>query len=146
MTERDKPSETIHITEVEVVETPVWYAVSERGLETILETQAKIEAAVSLKRRKCYGVFFRETGEYRSAVSVLEDDHDFIIGLEKGLLSGGFYARVKLQNPHAIPNIGDEIRKSAQAVEEKYKHDPTRPDIEFYRSEGDLHLLFPIVK
>lgn len=111
--------------------------------EAITRTWAEVEAAVgSLRGRKFYGVFDPETNEYRVCVQWQEGDDAEALGLEDGSLSGGRYARERLEGqPPALYAL---IRPTFERLAERPDRDPSRPSIEFYRRHDLIDLLLPV--
>jgi len=99
----------------------------------------------SLKGRKFYGVFrLREDGEeYFACVERAPQDDPAAMGLEVGTIPGGTYVRRKVMEWERViaeGRLGDHFRELAQT----YPFDPSRPEIEYYRSMEELHLLLPV--
>src|SRR3989344_3174713 len=93
----------------------------------------------SLKGRKFYGVL--HNGEYRACTAIIEGENPEVLGLETMVIPGGKYARIKIEDWEQHTDlIGSSFEKMAGEKEA----DPTRPRIEFYRSQKELILLFPI--
>jgi len=111
--------------------------------EAITRTWADVEAAVgSLRGRKFYGVFDPETNEYRVCVQWRDGDDAEALGLEDGTLPGGSYARARLEgHPPAIHGL---IKPTFERLAQRSDHDPSRPDIEFYRRHDLIDLLLPV--
>lgn len=97
----------------------------------------------SLKGRKFYATYHYATGQYRACVALEPADDVSQIGLDTWTIPGGKYAQRKLDDwtDHA-----DEIPRVFEALSRQYsgRIDPSRPSIEFYKSEKDLRLLLPI--
>lgn len=108
-----------------------------RSIESQLET---------LKGRKFYGVVY-ESGDEMDyyAGLVPEDDIDEQRFAELGFpamdIKGGKCARFKLLD---WSTKIDQIGPTFGAMIDEYGIDPTRPQLEFYRSLSELHLLLPI--
>ena len=63
------------------------------------------------------------------------------MGLAECTIPGGEYGRAKLDNwEDHIPEIGRTFERMARECE----RDPRRPSVEFYRSQKELVLLFPV--
>lgn len=109
------------------------------GLEGIKDAWDKLEAPLpSLKGRKFYGTYLN--GEYRACVA-LDDDDPATLGLDT--IPGGTYVRRKIQN---WSERTSEIGETFAAMAAEYPIDPTRPEIEFYRSQKELILYMPITR
>jgi hypothetical protein len=100
--------------------------------------------AASLKGRKFYGTFQYSAGQYRACVALEPNDDPKSLGFEVWRIPGGKYARRKLENwtEHV-----DQIPIVFQTMNKEYagRGDASRPSIEFYRSERELILLYPIL-
>jgi len=104
----------------------------------------KLESKLyTLKGRKFYGLMYDEPSgpAYYAGVEPLGPSEVTALGFPSLILQGGKYARVKLKDwtkhTEEIPLIFDKL---ASAV----PRDPSRPAIEFYRSQSELHLLIPV--
>jgi len=116
------------------------YVVSSSGPQGAEEAFDRLEARLpSLKGRKFYGTMLN--GEYRACVALETQDSPAAMGLETWIIPGGAYARRKLERwSERLPEIGQMFGELAA----EYPRDPTRPNIEFYRSQTEL-LLFMAV-
>ncbi|MGC2033813.1 MAG: hypothetical protein WA761_00025 [Thermoplasmata archaeon] len=100
----------------------------------------------SLKGRKFYGAFrlLEEGEEYFACVEPTAGDDPSRMGLDLGVLPGGWYVRRKLsdwENIIAPGKLGDHFKELIEA----HAFDPGRPEIEYYRSMSELHLLLPVL-
>ncbi len=118
----------------------VMFVVSANGPEGASEAFDRLEARLpSLKGRKFYGTLLH--GEYRACVALDAQDAPAAMGLQTWIIPGGAYARRKLERwSERLPEIGETFR----ALAAEFPPDPTRPNIEFYRSQKEL-LLFMAV-
>lgn len=115
----------------------VMFVVSPSGPQGASEAFDRLEACLpSLKGRKFYGTML--DGEYRACVALEPQDAPAVMGLQTWTIPGGAYARRKLEN---WPEHTNEIGRIFGAQAAEYPRDPTRPNIEFYRSQKEL-LLF----
>ena len=129
---------------VEREEIPVMFRRTTDAQEAITRAWAEVEAAVgSLRGRKFYGAFDPTTGEYRVCVQLQEGDDPAALGLERGTLPGGRYARERLEgDPPAVYGL---IKPTfARLVEQRADEDASRPSLEFYRRHDVIDLLLPI--
>lgn len=100
----------------------------------------------SLKGRKFYGAFrlLKDGEEYFACVERIATDDPERMGLEPATLPGGLYARRKLYDWEKIIAAGRMIeceREFAQA----HEIDRSRPELEYYRSMSEMHLLLPVL-
>jgi hypothetical protein len=130
--------------EVTLNDVPVMYVVAEGGPAGAREAFNRLEGKfASLRGRKFYGVFQPQTGEYRACVAVEPGDNPQQLGLATGVIPGGLYLREKMKNwMSRIADIGKAF--AAMAERERHRADSSRPGIEFYRSQDELILFFPI--
>jgi hypothetical protein len=99
----------------------------------------------SIKGRKFYGSFQKRAGgeEYYACVERMADDDPMRMGLEPARLPGGLYVRRKLANWPLLARTG-QIPVQARDLIARHDLDPTRPELEYYRSHTELHLLVPV--
>lgn len=130
--------------EVTLSPIPVLFVFSKNGTVGASAAFDKLEAKLpTLKKRRFYGVLTgsSKTGTYRACVGILDGDNPKAMNLETWTMPGGKYAREKIKNWH------ENLKRIGPTLDEMLKHytvDPTRPTIEFYRSENELFLLLPI--
>jgi len=100
----------------------------------------------SLKGRKFYGVFrLLEAGEeYFACVEQIDSDDPERMGLETGTIPGGLYARRKLYDWQKIVDAG-KLPEVGREFVRGYDIDRSRPEIEYYRSMSEMHLLLPVL-
>lgn len=97
----------------------------------------------TLKGRKFYGTFqFTPDGEeYYACVLRIDSDDPEKMGLETGVIPSGWYARSKLvdwpKNLSKLPIIFGEMKRTNDV-------DPSRPSLEFYRSQEEMQLFLPV--
>ena len=103
-----------------------------------------LESALpTLKGRKFYGCFqVKAEGEdYYACVERIETDDPETMRLDTGVIPGGWYVRRKLWEWESkiaqFPELFNEMTKAADV-------DPSRPSLEFYRSQSELQLLVPV--
>ncbi len=136
----------MNISMIERTDLPVMYQQSENGIATAYLAVEAIEAKLpTLRGRKCFGVFFPESGEYRSCVSILEGENPEQLDLPTWILLGGKYARTKIKDwDQKVSRAGEVIGQTINEMTAQINIDNTRPFIEFYQSHTELHLLLPI--
>lgn len=127
--------------EVTLDDIEVMYVAAEGGPAGAQQAFDRLESRLkSLKGRRFYGTF--HAGEYRACVALQPYDKPAELGLATGVIPGGKYIREKMLNwTHRIPEIG----KTFILLSERYPADPTRPSIEYYRSQSELHLFLPLL-
>jgi len=111
------------------------------------EAMAAIESHLkTLRGRKMYGLVYEsEDGMDYHAGLIPEDETEekkFVeLGFEVLQVEGGSCARVKLLD---WSSRIDQIGPTFGAMIREYGIDPSRPQMEFYRSQTELHLLLPL--
>jgi hypothetical protein len=107
---------------------------------------AKLESKLpSLKGRKFYGMFWPPPPEerYFACVAREESDDPEKLGLEVGEVPGGWYARRRIRDwEKHIPQIPVEFQDMIRVLGDQV--DPSRPGVEFYRSQAELFVLLPV--
>jgi len=98
----------------------------------------------TLKGRKFYGTFQpRPDGEeYYACVARIDSDDPEKMQLETGAIPGGWYARRRFpdweKNLSKLPSTFEEMARTNHV-------DPSRPSLEFYRSQAELILFLPVL-
>ena len=103
----------------------------------------------TLKGRKFYGIF-RETPEgeeYYACVAKVDADDTVRMGLEAGIIDGGKFVRRRVQDWESVIRAG-QLPSLFRELELAHAHeaDTARYSIEFYRSQSELQLLFPVIQ
>jgi hypothetical protein len=133
------PSHTI----VTMQSIPVMYVAGERGRpvpEQAPRAYERLEAKLpSLRGRRFYGALVE--GEYRACVAIAAEDDPAALPHPTWTLPGGRYAREKIADWEAHR---DRIGPAMEALRRRPDFDPTRPCIEYYRSQRELLLLAPV--
>lgn len=99
----------------------------------------------TLKGRKFYGTFrpTPEGEEYFACVARTEADDPAQLGLETGEIPGGWYARRKIRGwERDITQLAVQFKDMVRVLGENV--DPSRPDIEFYRSQAEMLVFVPV--
>ncbi len=97
----------------------------------------------TLKGRKFYGTFqpTADGEEYYACVARIDSDDPEKMQLETGVIPGGWYVRGKLmdweKNLSKLPSLFEEMACTHDV-------DPTRPSLEFYRSQAEMRLFLPV--
>lgn len=99
----------------------------------------------SLKGRNFYGALrlLPEGEEHFAYFEKLPGDDPDGMGLEPAKIPGGLYVRRKIldwESVIAAGRLGTTFRELARS----YEVDSSRPEIEYYRSAVELHLLVPV--
>jgi hypothetical protein len=101
----------------------------------------------SLRGRKFYGTFrlLPEGEEYFACVERTATDAPEKMGLETGTIPGGLYVRRKVLDWQKVIAEG-RLGSIFEEMVRTYRPDRDRPDIEYYRSMTELHLLVPVLR
>ncbi|MGD8814710.1 MAG: hypothetical protein PVI78_09570 [Anaerolineales bacterium] len=126
--------------EVSLDDIPVMFVKAEGGTTGAERAFHKLESGLaSLRGRRFYGTY--QAGEYRACVALLPNDDPETLGFETWVIPGGNYFREKLTNwSQRIPEIG----KRFDAMAARISADFSRPSIEYYRTQSEVHLLLPM--
>lgn len=111
------------------------------------EAMQVLEAKLpSIKGRKFYGIFrvLPDGEEYYACVERTPLDDPTTLGLEVGIVPGGLYVRRKVLDWERVIAEG-KLGGIFQEMVKRYRIDSGRPEIEFYRSMTELHLLVPVL-
>ena len=110
------------------------------------EAMHKLESRLnSLKGRKFYGAFrvLAEGEEYFACVEKQSSDDPVAMKLDEGEIAGGFYVRRKVFDWSRVIAEGKLPSVSTDMIRH-YDVDKTRPELEYYRSMTELHILIPV--
>jgi len=132
-------SDTDPIVEFDAVE--VVFTKGEKGLPIPQQAPVAFDALEArlptLKRKKFYGAVIGD--EYRACVAV--DDDTRALKLPRWVIPSGRYAVHKIAD---WEQHRDEIGPTIGTLRSRPDLDPSRPIIEFYRSQAELRLLAPV--
>jgi hypothetical protein len=137
-------AEELPQTVVERAAVPIMFKRAADELPAITRAWSELEERVgSLRGRKFYGVADPMSREYRACVELRDGDDPAALGLERGTLPGGRYARARLKGepPAVYARIAPEAKKLAQRPDADHQ----APSIEFYRRRDAIDLLQPLV-
>ena len=111
------------------------------------EAFRQLEARLStLRGRHFYGSIriLPDGVEYFACVERVAGEDPVALGLELATLAGGLYVRRKILDWEAVIAAG-KLPSIGREMVETYRVDPSRPELEFYRSHTELHLLIPVL-
>jgi DNA gyrase inhibitor GyrI len=132
------------IVRTERPETPVMFLQVSGESEQIRQAWERLDRLVGSRRgRKFYGIFNAAAGTYRACVELREGDRAEALGLERGVLEGGAYVRMRLRQK--APAMHDQIVAVFEELQESSGRDRGRPRIEYYRGHGEVDVLMPVV-
>ncbi|WP_282856370.1 GyrI-like domain-containing protein [Pseudoclavibacter helvolus] len=97
----------------------------------------------SLQGRKMMGLVFGGNNIYRLACVRLDRDDDNPLELDETTIPGGPYLRLRLRGN--APEIYEQISSAFDALFTLADHDTSRPHIEYYKREGEVDCLVPIL-
>lgn len=125
--------EPVHLADI-----PVLYVAVRAGGEAEARAFQELERRLgSPKGRRFYGTFLR--GEYRASAEKRPGDSAEALGLAEGVLPGGWYVRRLLEGGVSL------IGPTFNAMARDHDYDPTRPEVEHYRREGEIVLMLPVL-
>jgi hypothetical protein len=110
------------------------------------EAMQKLEAKLtSIKGRKFYGVFrvLPEGEEYFACVEEIASDDPAVMGLEEAKVPGGLFVRRRVFDWSKVIAEG-KLPSVSKDMVQHYDVDKIRPEIEYYRSMTELHILIPV--
>jgi hypothetical protein len=128
---------------VMVRDTPVMYVAGETG-KPIAEQAPKafkqLEAKLfSLKGKKFYGAVLGD--EYRACVAIDPNDDPLSLPHPTWTLPGGKYVRRRIPNWEQHLDL---IGPTCETLRRRSDFDPSRPTIEYYRSQKELLVMVPV--
>jgi hypothetical protein len=110
--------------------------IAEQAPNAFTELEAKLS---SLTGRKFYGVVLGD--EYRACVAIGPNDDSLSLPHPTWTLPGGRYVRRRVRNWEANLHL---IGLTCQTLRQRSDFDPSRPIIEYYRSQKELFVLVPV--
>ena len=111
------------------------------------EAMQRLESKLpSLKGRRFYGAFrlLPEGEEYFACVEKITTDDPRAMGLDVGIIPGGLYVRRKIFDWEKVITAG-QLGSISRSMGAQYPVDRSRPEVEYYRSMKELHLLVPVL-
>ena len=99
----------------------------------------------SIKGRKFYGAFrvLPNGEEYFACVEKAASDDPGAMELDEGEIPGGLYIRRKVFDWSRVIAQG-KLPAASKDMIRHYDVDKTRPELEYYRSMTELHILIPV--
>ena len=110
------------------------------------EAMQRLESKLpSIRGRKFFGAFriLPEGEEYFACVEKAASDNPSEMELEEGQIPGGLYIRRKVFEWSKVIADGSLPSVSKDMIRH-YDVDKTRPELEYYRSMTELHILIPV--
>jgi hypothetical protein len=102
----------------------------------------RFETLVGLPGRKMYALVDESAGTYAACTPVLAGDDPAGLGLETGVLAGGWYLQARLTGEP--PALYDRIGPAMTALEARAIVDLGRPLVEYYRRHDQVELWVPV--
>lgn len=131
---------------VERPEVEVWRVLADMKRGGPAAAMQKLETKLSsLRGRKFYGVFrvLPEGEEYFACVEKAAGDDPRAMGLDEGRIPGGLYIRRKVFDWSKVIAAG-KLPSASRDMVHHYDVDESRPEVEYYRSATELHVLIPV--
>ncbi len=132
---------------VERVDIPIWRVLADMKGGGPAEAMQKLESKLSsLRGRKFYGAFriLPDGEEYFACVEKAPSDDPALMNLDGGHLPGGLYVRRKVYDWSKVIAEG-KLPSVSKDMIGHYEVDRSRPELEFYRSMTELHILIPVL-
>lgn len=110
------------------------------------EAMQKLESKLpSIKGRRFYGAFrlLPDGEEYFACVERIPTDDPVGMGLDGGSIPGGLYIRRKVFGWSKVIAEG-KLPSVFKDMVGHYDVDRSRPELEYYRSMTELHILIPV--
>jgi hypothetical protein len=111
------------------------------------EAMQKLESRLpSIKGRRFYGAFrvLPEGEEYYACVERVASDDPVAMRLDEGRIPGGLYIRRKVLEWSKVIAEG-KLPSVSHDMVRHYEVDRSRPELEYYRSMTELHILIPVL-
>jgi hypothetical protein len=102
----------------------------------------RFEALVGVRGRRMYAMVDLEAGTYAPCTPVRPDDDPAALGLETGVLPGGWYLRARITGEP--PGLYERIGPAMQALSAAAPREPGRPLVEYYRRHDEIELWVPV--
>jgi hypothetical protein len=123
---------------------PVMLARGQDDQASITRLWAWFEDLVGLRGRKMYATA-DAAGTYTTCTPVKDGDDPAALGLETGVLAGGWYLRGRLSGEP--PGLYARILPAMAELEAAgHPADRSRPAVEFYRRYDQLELWLPVTR
>jgi hypothetical protein len=102
----------------------------------------RFETLVGLPGRKMYALVDESAGTYAACTPVRAGDDPAALGLETGVLPGGWYLQARITGEP--PALYDRIGPAMTALEARAIVDLGRPLVEYYRRHDEVELWVPV--
>jgi len=111
-------------------------------LASIQDLWPRFESLVGLRGRRMYAMV--TAGTYAACTPVRDDDDPARLGLDTGILPGGWYLQARIAGEP--PGLYERIGPAVGALEALASPaDPARPVIEYYRRHDVIELWVPVL-
>jgi hypothetical protein len=111
-------------------------------LPAIQELWPRFERLVGLRGRRMYAMV--AAGTYAACTPVRDDDDPARLGLDTGILPGGWYLQPRIAGEP--PGLYQRIGPAVEALEALASAaDPARPVVEYYRRHDVIELWVPVL-
>lgn len=110
-------------------------------LPAIQDLWPRFERLVGLRGRRMYAMV--TGGTYAACTPVRDDDDPARLGLDTGILPGGWYLQARIAGEP--PGLYERIGPAMQALRAlAAPADPDRPLVEYYRRHDEIELWVPV--
>ena len=111
-------------------------------LPAIQDLWPRFERLVGLSGRRMYAMV--SAGTYAACTPVRDGDAPARLGLDTGILPGGWYLRARIAGE--TPGLYERIGPAVEALEALASPvDPARPVVEYYRRHDVIELWVPVL-
>jgi hypothetical protein len=111
-------------------------------LPAIQKLWPRFETLVGLRGRRMYGMADLAAGTYAACSPIRAGDDPAALGLETGVLPGGWYLRARIVGEP--PGLYERIGPAMESLAAQATVDPARPLVEFYRRHTEIELWVPV--
>jgi hypothetical protein len=111
-------------------------------IESIRRLWPRFEDLVGVRGRKMYAMVDLSSETYSTCTPVRPSDEPAALGLETGVLPGGWYLTARLVGEP--PELYDRIAPGMQALTAVATPDASRPLVEYYARHREIELWVPV--
>ncbi len=124
------------------VDVAVMLTRSRDELPAIQQLWPRFEGLVGLRGRRMYAMVDTSAGTYAACTPIKEGDDPAGLGLDTGVLAGGWYLRTRIAGQP--PGLYERIGPAVSALAALATVNPDRPLVEYYRRHDQIELWIPV--